>query len=141
MGVGKSQFAGAAALAAFSAAAPALAQDCDRDCLIGVTDAYIAALVAHDPSAAPLAENVAFVENVTRMQPGEGLWASATGGTTDFTIYVPDVVLQQVGFLGMMEREDMPVMLALRLKLGADGKIAEAEHLSSRPPEATSSAS
>jgi hypothetical protein len=117
-----------AALAALGAAG-AIAQDCDRACLIGVTDAYLAALVAHDPSAAPLAGSVAFVENVTRMQPGEGLWASATGGPTEFRIYVPDVDQQQAGWMGVMERDGQPVLLALRLKLDAAGKIVEAEHL------------
>ena len=44
---------------------------CDRDCIIGATDTYLSALVAHNPGAAPLSENIAFVENITRMSPGE----------------------------------------------------------------------
>lgn len=110
------------------ATAPA-GRGCDRECLIGVTDAYLAAIVAHDPGAAPLADDVRFVENVTRMQPGEGLWASATGGPTDFRIYVPDPELHQAGFMGIMESDDGPVMVAMRLKLAPDNRIIEAEHL------------
>jgi hypothetical protein len=121
---------GAATLAAAGVpAAPA----CDRACLVDVTKSYLAAIVGHDPSAAPLAANVAFVENVTRLQPGQGLWANATTGPTTFAIYVPDVEQQQAGFIGVMTRTgddgaNQPVQVAVRLKL-ADGKITEAEHI------------
>lgn len=108
------------------------AATCDRDCLIELTKSYVAAVVAGDTSAVPLATNIAFVENVTRMKPGEGLWANATSGPTSFAIYVPDVEQQQTGFMGVMEREgengNQPVLVAVRLKL-ADGKITEAEHI------------
>ncbi len=110
------------------AAAPA----CDRDCILKATDAYLAAVVAHDPSKAPLAENVVFVENLKKLKPGEGLWKSATGGKTDFAIAVPDPVLQQAGWLGVVQRDGKPVMLALRLKF-VDGKITEAEHILAEP--------
>jgi hypothetical protein len=125
-----------------------MAQDCDRACIVGVADAYLAALAAGDPSAAPLSDEIRFVENVTRMAPGEGLWATATGGPTAFKIVVPDVALQQVGFIAMMAREHPPlpenpteaqvasaadgvqeVMIAGRLKLDPRGSIVEAEHL------------
>src|SRR5690606_18062696 len=105
-----------AALAAVGSGAAA-AQECDRACIIGITDAYLAAIAANDPSAAPLADDIVFVENVTRMKPGEGLWASATGGPTDFAIYVPDPVLQSAGWMGVVERDDEPVLLALRLAI------------------------
>jgi hypothetical protein len=105
---------------------------CSRECLIELTDDYLAALVAGDPSAVHLAEDIAFVENITRMKPGEGLWADAASGPTDFAIYVPDVVQQQAGFMGVMDREGadgtQQVLLALRLKL-EDGEIVEAEHI------------
>ncbi len=105
---------------------------CNRDCLIALTKSYLAAVVAGDTSAVPLAADIAFVENVTRMQPGEGLWANATSGPTSFALYVPDVEQQQAGFMGVMERAGQngnePVLVAVRLKLD-DGKITEAEHL------------
>jgi len=105
---------------------------CDRVCLIKLTDDYLAAVVKHDPAAAPLAQDVAFVENIKRIKPGEGLWKSATGGPTDFKIYVPDVAQQQAGWMGVVQREGKPVLLALRLKL-VDGKITEAEHIVADP--------
>jgi hypothetical protein len=119
---------GSAGFAA-DAAKPA---SCDRACLIGITDRYLAAVVAHDPSKAPLAPNVAFVENVKRMKPGEGLWKTATGGPTAFKIYVPDVTLQQVGWLGVIQQDKKPTMLALRLKI-ENGKIVQAEHVLAAP--------
>jgi len=105
---------------------------CDRDCLIELTKSYLAAVVAGDTSAVPLAADIAFVENVMRMQPGEGLWANAASGPTSFAIYVPDVEQQQAGFMGVMQREgengNQPVLVAVRLKVD-DGKISEAEHI------------
>jgi hypothetical protein len=115
-----------------SSSSAALAAACNRDCLIELTKAYLSAVVAGDTSAVPLAADIAFVENVTRLQPGEGLWANAASGPTSFAIYVPDVVQQQAGFMGVMEREgangNEPVLVAVRLKL-EDGKISEAEHI------------
>lgn len=109
-------------------AASAFADDCDRECILGVTDAYLSALAAGDVDAAPLAEGAAFVENVTRLQPGAGLWQSVTGGPTDFSIHVPDPVLQAAGWLGMMERDGVPVMVAVHLQL--DGRqISAVEHI------------
>lgn len=108
---------------------------CDRDCLIGVADAYLAALAAGDPDGAPLADDVRFVENVTPMEPGDGLWSSATG-QTDFRIVVPDPVSGQVGGIAILKRGDVPVLLAVRLALEG-GRIVQAEHLvSDVPPEA-----
>ena len=125
--------ASAAGLAVLALAAQAsAAESCDRACLIKTTDQYLAAVVAHDPSKAPLAKDVMFVENVKRMKPGEGLWKSATGGPTAFKIIVPDVALQQVGWLGVVQQDGKPMMLALRLKL-KDGKIVEAEHITAAP--------
>jgi hypothetical protein len=115
-----------------SAGSDSAAPACDRDCLIALTRSYLAAVVAGDTSAVPLAADFAFVENVTRMQPGQGLWANATSGPTAFAIYVPDVEQQQVGFMGVMEREaeggTQPVLVAVRLKV-EDDEIAEAEHI------------
>jgi hypothetical protein len=125
---------------------------CDRECLLDATDAYLAALVAHDPSLAPLASNVVFVENVTRKQPGEGLWQTAVSGPTAFFLRVPDETTQSLGLLAMMTRMappappqgatpeqvaaaaaataiEQPVLVALRLQFDATGHIREAEHL------------
>jgi len=52
----------------------------DRLGLIRLTDRYLAALVANDPSAVPLADGVRTVENLQQIKPGEGLWVTAAGG-------------------------------------------------------------
>jgi hypothetical protein len=108
---------------------------CDRACLDKTVDAYIAAMVAHDPSHVAFATDLKFVENTVPMKPGEGLWKTALEGPTTFKIYVPDPKAQQVGFLCMMKEHDKdgdkPIQLGLRLKL-KDGKITEAEHLIAR---------
>jgi hypothetical protein len=124
--------ASVAGIGVFGLAAQASAQSCDRACLIKTTDQYLAALVAHDPAKAPLAKDVAFVENVKKMKPGEGLWKTASGGPTAFKIYVPDPTLQQAGWLGVIQQDGKPVILALRLKL-QDGKIVQAEHIYAAP--------
>ena len=105
---------------------------CDRACIIAVTDSYLAALASRDPAAAPLARNAAFLENLERLAPGEGLWKTVTGGKGAFAIYVPDPKLQQGGWIGLIERDGTPVLLALRLKLEGQ-RITEAEHLIAEP--------
>ena len=52
----------------------------DRLGLIRLTERYLAALVANDPSAMPLADSVCTVENLQQVKPGEGLWVTASGG-------------------------------------------------------------
>jgi hypothetical protein len=118
----------AAAVVALGTPAAAQAQDCNRDCLIGMMDAYAAALVAHDPSKVPLAPNAVTVENTKKIGNGEGLWRSATGGPTAFKIPVADPVSQQVGLLAMMEVDGKPALVGIRLKR-KNGRIVEAEHM------------
>src|SRR5262245_64793187 len=89
----------AAACSALHAAEPA----CDRACLVGVADAYLAAIAAHDPSKAPLSDKIAFVENVKRLRPGEGLWATAAGAATKFRLYVPDPAEGTVGLMTVID--------------------------------------
>jgi hypothetical protein len=112
-------------IASVSAATP---EKCNRACLKDLAHSYVDALVAHDPSRVPLAADLKFVENVTPMKPGEGLWKTASEAPTTFAVYVPDPVSGQVGFIGMMKANGKPIELALRLKV-RHGQIVEAEHL------------
>lgn len=66
------------ALLSFTAAPAASAADCDRACLADMITQYVDALVAHDPSRLPLAENVRFTEDSSALELGEGLWQTAT---------------------------------------------------------------
>ena len=140
--------------------AAATSTTCNRQCLIDTTDAYVAALVAHDATKAPLADDIRFVENVTRMKPGEGLWKNIVKGPGTFAIHVPDEIAQSAGYLAMVtymgpaqapqgaspeQREEFarknpaveqPAIIAIRLQLDAGGRIVEAEHLVSGVREA-----
>jgi len=114
---------------AFGLVDPALAAPCDRTCLLDVANRYIAALSAHDPGRAPLATGLVTIENLKRIQPGEGMWSLIAAPPTDFVIQVPDPVSQQVGTMALFTGTDgKPFLAGIRLKL-VDGKIAEAEHL------------
>ena len=83
--------AGAGSAAAAGGAVSAEAAACDRDCLIELTDRYLAALVARNPDAVPLASDIAFVENIERLEAehaaggedsegGEGAEAAGAAG-------------------------------------------------------------
>jgi hypothetical protein len=128
------KFALAAAAAALSlvtgvaqAAKPAVAaapapMNLDRAALVRLVDDYLAALAA----------DLKFVENVTRMQPGEGLWKTASGVPTTYKVVVPDAVAQAVGFIVMMQEsvdgKTVPIQVGGRFKV-VNGRIAEAEHV------------
>jgi hypothetical protein len=119
-----------ASIAILGISAPLFAaqdSECDRECLVNFMKQYLTALVKHDPTAVPFAEEVKFVENTANIPVGKGLWVTASGGPTEFQIYAADPVAQQVACLVMMKEVDEDVLLGARLKL-EDIKIREAEH-------------
>jgi hypothetical protein len=131
--------------AAWLAAAALTAQAClahaadaakplDRAALIKLANDYLAALVAHDPKKVPLAADVKTVENAKRINAGEGLWKTTTAGPTEFKIVVPDAYSQEVGGMFMIQSDNKPAQIGLRLKV-VNGKITEAEHMIALPRE------
>ena len=84
-------------------------------------DRYITALVRHDPTMVPLHRDVRFVENTEKTAIGAGFWKTISGGPKDFKIYAADPVAGQVGLIGVMQENDVPVLVAIRLKV-VDGK-------------------
>lgn len=68
------------------------AKKCDRACLVALMDQYLAAVVKHNPAGVPIASEVKLVENLKQTPIGKGLWETATGGPTEFKIYVADPV-------------------------------------------------
>ena len=104
---------------------------CDRACLKGMMDKYTAAMVAHDPSKAPFADNVKFTENGQELTLQDALWSTASADST-YRLYVIDTDSEQVGFLGQMKEHEDPVVVAIRLKV-VDEKITEAEQIVNRP--------
>ncbi len=119
---------GAVALVLVAASAQAATTLLDRAALLKMADAYLAAVVAHNPRAVPLAADVRVVENVTRIKPGDGLWKTAGSAPTDFKIVAADPVLQEVGALVVMQNDGKASQVGIRLKV-VNGKIVEAEHL------------
>jgi len=117
----------AGALAACSAADEGPA--CDRACLLKLTDDYVASLARHSAEGVPLSDEARIVENIKPIRAGEGLWKDTTAGPTRFQVHVPDEVSQTAGWLGMIQRDGKPTMVAIRLKLDPKGSIVEAEHL------------
>jgi hypothetical protein len=104
------------------------ATKCDRACLVALMDQYLTAVVQHNPAGVPLASDVKLVENLKQTPVGKGLWTTATGGPTEFKIYVADPVAGQIGFMGVLQDNNKPVLLGARLKL-ANGKITEIDHM------------
>jgi hypothetical protein len=104
---------------------------CDRECLRGFVDRYIAAMVNHDPSALPLTADYKYTENTATMPLGDGLWVGASEAPTTFKIYALDPSSHQAALFAAMKEFDKPVILALRLKID-DGRIAEVEHVVAR---------
>jgi hypothetical protein len=98
---------------------------CDRACLTGLVDQYLAALVAHDPGRLPLRHGVRFTENGQTLRLDDGLWgtAEALGG---YKLYFADPSAGQVGFYGTIRESGRLALLALRLKIEGR-KIAEIE--------------
>ena len=126
---------------------------CDRSCLLGIADTYLAALMAHDPSKAPMSLNAKFTEQSKVLAVGDGLWKSAVTAPATFKIPVPDPVSGQIGMIVMMKaaasafpapatgrgappagadpNAPADIQVALRLKV-VNRQIAEAEHVIAR---------
>lgn len=100
---------------------------CDRACLEGIADQYLAAMVTHDASQAPFAESPIFTENTIKLPFTEGLWFTSSG-LGDFKFYVCDLDEGQVAWTGIAEEHDKPVLLSVRLKV-VNRLITEAESI------------
>jgi hypothetical protein len=120
-----------AALAAAVGVSASAQGRCDRACLIGISDSYINALVAKDPSKAPLAANVKYTENGQRLLPGDGFWNSVAGKGS-YRLDIADATAGQIVTMITMREAANPqplgVILAARLKV-VNSRITEVEHL------------
>jgi hypothetical protein len=102
-----------------------------RTLLKELTDKYLNAVVAGDPSGLPLSRSVKFTEDTQVKKIGEGLWVEASEAPSTFKIYAIDTVSNQIGFYGVMKENDKPIILALRLKM-ENSQITEVEHVIAR---------
>ena len=124
----------AAASAAASVATPVPAPEamvesgrCDHDCLVGLVDQYLAAMIAHDPERLPLRQGVRFTENGQTLRLGDGLWGTIEG-LGDFRLYAADPLAGQAVYFGVVKESGRLVEISLRLKV-VGRKISEIETL------------
>ncbi len=115
-----------------TAKAAAAAISCDRGCLRGMIDQYLAALLRHEETGLPLAANVKFTENTATLALGDGLWVGASEAPT-FKIYGMDPVAGQAAIFCVMKEFNRPVIVTIRLKV-QNKKITEVEHIVRRDP-------
>lgn len=122
----------AAAIAAAVAANPASAQaTCDRACLRGALDRYLAAVVRHDPAAAPLAIGMRQTENAVNVRPGTGVWKTVTG-LGKLQRYYLDEVSGQAAYYGIVEEGRSSAVVTVRIRV-ENQAITEAEWYLARP--------
>lgn len=116
-----------------AAAPPAAAKgsDCDRTCLNGFVDQYMAAVAAHDPSKLETTPHVRYSENNVEMPLGEGLWQTSDGWGS-YKVYIDDPQTGEVGFLGVENEDGHLSCFAARLKV-VDRKVSEIEIIAARP--------
>jgi len=119
---------GAAVCAAVMVAflpSPAAAQDCDRACLSGMLDQYVQAMLAHDPSTLPLAENIRYTEGGNYVTLGAGAWSTLTGRGTfrhDYLDTASQVAAAHIDF----REGDRPVLVSVALHVDG-GRISGIE--------------
>ena len=111
-------------------ASPPASNSCDRACLNGIVDQYLAAMVTHDPSHLPLAKTVKFTEDGVPLELGDGLWATASG-LSNYKVYFDEPAAGGVGVFALVQENGKPAILHVRLKI-VNQKITEIETLVAR---------
>ena len=97
---------------------PARVKPCDRACLVGYMDQYLAALVSKDRSKLPpLDQEVAFTENTARLAIGEGTLWRRDLEQTPFKITVADPVTGQIAVQTVLKVQGKPALVVIRLKV------------------------
>ena len=104
---------------------------CDRACLEGVMNQYLAAVVAHDPKRAPLSADVQYTENSQVVEVGDGFWKTAQG-IGNYKHYFADPEFGQVAFMGTMMEAGAPLLMSVRLRIEL-GRITEIEAVFFKP--------
>ncbi len=126
--MGKFRRLGAAFCAALLLAflpSPAAAQECNRACLRGMIDQYVAAMLAHDHSRLPLADNVLYTEGGNHVAIGEGVWTTLTARGTFRHDYIDTT--RQVAAAHLDFREgDNPMLVNVALHVDG-GRISGIE--------------
>jgi hypothetical protein len=101
--------------------------NCNRACLEGVLDQYLAALVARDPKRLPLSADAIYTENDQKMDVGDGFWKTVEG-RGNYTHVFADPEFGQVAMMGSMREAGAVVLMSLRLRVQL-GRITEIESM------------
>jgi hypothetical protein len=107
---------------------------CDRQCLYGALDGYLAALKAHDPARVRWAARVKNTENNVELRAGDGLWGTITA-LDSYEMRFADPQTGQVAIFGVVEETGTRAPYATRIKV-ANGTISEVETIVVRPQDA-----
>jgi hypothetical protein len=99
--------------------------NCNRACLEGVVDQYLAALTVHNPKQLPLSADVKYTENDQVLEAGDGFWKTVEGRGNYKHIFA-DPEFGQVAFMGTMREAGAVLLMSLRLRVEL-GRITEIE--------------
>jgi hypothetical protein len=121
---------GAGVAAVLSASSAQASDVCDRACLEGMVNKFIAAMVSHNPEALPLQRDFKYTEDGQQLWLGDGLFGTASA-PGKYKLYVSDPEDGQAGFIGTLFENGVPIYIALRLKVEY-GLISEAEVIAAR---------
>jgi len=108
-------------------AARAQGAKCDRACLGEMMTRYLNAMVAHDPSAIPVAPTVKFTEDSKVIKLGEGIWQTV-GKLRPYRLDFIDVPQGVAAVHTVLEENGMPILFTARLKV-VDRRITEIESI------------
>jgi hypothetical protein len=103
---------------------------CDRACLRAVAEVYLQAMVAHDPTKAPLARNARYTENGVELYLPDGLWRTLDKVGT-YRLAVPDPDGHAIGFFAKGLENGAPVLIGTRLRV-MNHQITEMESVVAR---------
>ena len=126
----------AASAAATFAGGPAFAQaagednalvnpSCDRACLLGNLESYMAALAAGDAARLPLADDVVFTENDVPISLDRGLWSTVTA-VDKVGLEAADPITGNAAWFGSVRERGNPAIYAVRIHV-ENGLIDEIE--------------
>ncbi len=115
------------------------AGDCDKACLQDLMKGLLQAMIDHDPSEAPLAPGARYTENGQVLKVGDGFWNTASAiavpgdgllalgpKSSAYKVMFSDPATEQAAYLGAVNEQGTPGMMALRIKADA-GKISQIE--------------
>jgi hypothetical protein len=117
-------------LSAAAAAAPP-APACDRECLRGTMTRYLYALLRHDTSKLPLADNLRVTEDAVEKPLAK---VGILNTVTSLRGYRQDFIDERAGVAGadlVVQESGAPLLLVVRIKVVGE-KIAEIETVSTR---------